>query len=315
MYIVGSTSCGGDVEFNDDVGLDTSQVQDMRSGGGGGVGGRVLLGGGGLGIVGMIIYFVLSQIGGIGGGPAGIGDVGSGQKVDNAKISEQCKTGRDANANHDCALIATINSIQGYWQDQFARSNKTYRKAPTNFFKGGVRTGCGSATSDTGPFYCPADSQVYVDLSFFNDLTSKFGAAGGPFVEAYVLAHEYGHHVQNLLGTSDRVRTRSGPTSDSVRLELQADCYAGVWANHATTTPTASGQPLIKKITDDDIRRALDAASRIGDDYIQRELGGGQVDQSKFSHGSSAQREKWLTTGIKTGNPASCDTFGTSNLG
>jgi predicted metalloprotease len=304
------------VEFNDDVGLDTSQVQDTRSSGGGGIGGRVLAGGGGLGIVGVIIYFVMSQLGGIGGGsPIGLGDVSSGQQVDNAKIAEQCKTGKDANNNHDCALVATINSIQGYWQDQFARSGKTYKKAPTNFFRDGVRTGCGSASSATGPFYCPADSKVYVDLSFFGELQTKFGAAGGPFVEAYVLAHEYGHHVQNLLGTSNRVKTRTGPTSDSVRLELQADCYAGVWANHATTTPTANGKPLIKNITDDDIRRALDAASRIGDDYIQRELGGGQVDQSKFSHGSSAQREKWFTTGIKSGNPANCDTFGTSNLG
>ncbi|MEV4311293.1 neutral zinc metallopeptidase [Actinocrispum sp. NPDC049592] len=306
------------MEFNDDVGLDTSDVQDMRSsGGGGGVGPRVLLGGGGLGIVGLIIYFVMSQLGGIGGGggASGIGNVGSGQSVDNSKISEQCKTGKDANSNHDCALVATINSIQGYWQDQFARTGKTYRKAPTNFFKGGVRTGCGSASSDTGPFYCPADSEVYVDLSFFQELQTKFGAQGGTFVEAYVLAHEYGHHVQNLLGTSNRVKSGSGPTSDSVRLELQADCYAGVWANHATTTPTSSGKPLIKSISDDDISRALDAASRIGDDYIQKELGGGRVDQSKFTHGTSQQREKWFTTGIKSGNPANCNTFDTSNLG
>jgi predicted metalloprotease len=307
------------VEFNDDAGLDTSQVEDMRSSGGGGVGGRVLAGGGGLGIVGLIIYFVMSQFGGIGGGGGGsligLGDVGSGQQVDNAKISEQCKTGKDANSNHDCALVAVINSVQGYWQDQFARSGKTYKKVPTNFFNGGVSTGCGSATSDTGPFYCPADSEVYVDLSFFQELQSKFGAQGGTFVEAYVLAHEYGHHVQNLLGTSDRVKSGSGPNSDSVRLELQADCYAGVWANHATTTPTSNGQPLIKNISQDDISRALDAASRIGDDYIQRELGGGRVDESQFTHGSSAQREKWFTAGIKTGNPTNCDTFNTSNLG
>ena len=154
-----------------------------------------------------------------------------------------------------------------------------------------------------------------MDLSFFQELQSKFGAEGGTFVEAYVLAHEYGHHVQNLLGTNDRVRTSRGPTSDAVRLELQADCYAGVWANHATTTPTANGQPLIKNISDDDIRRALDAASRIGDDFIQRELGGGRVDESQFTHGTSAQREKWFTTGLKSGNPANCDTFQAGNLG
>ncbi|CAM3684121.1 neutral zinc metallopeptidase [Kibdelosporangium persicum] len=308
------------MEFNDDAGLDTSQVEDMRSSGGGGVGGRVLLGGGGLSIVGLIIYFVMSQLGGVGGldgtSASGLGDVGSGQRVDNARISEQCRTGRDANTNHDCALVAVINSVQGYWRDQFARSGQTYQQAPTNFFKGGVRTGCGSATADVGPFYCPADSEVYIDLSFFDQLQSQFGAQGGTFVEAYVIAHEYGHHVQNLLGTSDRVRTQRGPTSDAVRLELQADCYAGVWANHATTTPSANnGQPLIKTITDDDIRRALDAAARIGDDFIQRELGGGQVDESQFTHGTSQQREKWFTTGIRSGNPAECDTFRTTNLG
>nr|WP_042184367.1 neutral zinc metallopeptidase [Kibdelosporangium sp. MJ126-NF4]CEL16252.1 YpfJ protein, zinc metalloprotease superfamily [Kibdelosporangium sp. MJ126-NF4]CTQ94176.1 YpfJ protein, zinc metalloprotease superfamily [Kibdelosporangium sp. MJ126-NF4] len=310
------------MEFNDDAGLDTSQVEDMRSsGGGGGTGGRVLLGGGGLGIVGLIIYLVMSQLGGVGGfdgnsSASGIGDVGNGQKVDNAKLSEQCRTGKDANTKHDCALVAVINSIQGYWQDQFARSGQTYRKAPTNFFKGGVRTACGSATSDVGPFYCPGDSEVYIDLAFFDQLKTQFGAQGGTFVEAYVIAHEYGHHVQNLLGISDRVRTRRGPASDAVRLELQADCYAGVWAKHATTQPSVNGgPPLIKAITDDDIRRALDAASRIGDDFIQRELGGGKVDQSQFTHGTSKQREKWFTTGIRSGNPTECDTFRTNNLG
>jgi uncharacterized protein len=303
------------VEFNDDVSLDTSQVQDMRSDGGG-VGSRVIVGGGGLGLVGLVIYFVMSQFGGLGASsPAGLGSVGSGQQVDNAKIAQQCRTGRDANTNHDCALVATINSIQGYWQDQFARSGRTYRTAPTIFFKGSIRTGCGGATSAAGPFYCPADGKAYVDLSFFDEMTSRFGAAGGQFVEAYVLAHEYGHHVQNQLGTSARVRTRTGPDSDSVRLELQADCYAGVWANHETTTPTAGGQPLIKSITSDDIRRALDAAGRIGDDYIQSELGSGRVDESTFTHGTSAQREKWFTTGLNTGNPAACATFDTRNLG
>jgi predicted metalloprotease len=307
------------VEFNDDAGLDTSQVEDMRSSGGGGTGGRVLLGGGGLGIVGLIIYFVMSQFGGsLGGGLSSapsLGEVPNNQRVDNAKLSEQCKTGRDANTNHDCALVAVVNSVQGYWKDEFARSGQTYQAAPTNFFRGDVNTACGSATSDVGPFYCPGDAEVYVDLSFFQELQTRFGAEGGTFVEAYVLAHEYGHHVQNLLGTSDRVRTRRGATSDAVRLELQADCYAGVWANHATTTPTASGQPLIKNISQDDIRRALDAASRIGDDFIQRELGGGRVDESQFTHGTSAQREKWFTTGIQSGNPANCDTFRASNLG
>ena len=303
------------MEFEDDVSLDTSQVEEL--GGAGGIGSRVLLGGGGLGLVGLVIYFVLSQVGGISiGGPSSTSGVSSGQTVDNGTLSQECRTGRDANTNRDCALVAIINSIQAYWGGEFARSGVTYQSAQTNFFTGGVRTDCGSATSDVGPFYCPADSEVYVDLSFFEELKSRFGAQGGQFVEAYVLAHEYGHHVQNLLGTSNRVRTQQGPSSDAVRLELQADCYAGVWANHATTTPISKGgKPLIRKITDDDVRRALDAAGRIGDDFIQSELGGGRVDESTFTHGTSAQREKWFTTGLNTGEPARCNTFDTQNLG
>ncbi|CCH27513.1 neutral zinc metallopeptidase [Actinosynnema sp. NPDC047251] len=304
------------MQFNEDAELDTSQVSDLR-GGGGGVGGRVALGGGGLGIVGLIIYFVLSQLGGGGQLPTGAGfeDVGRGQQVGSEAIKSKCKTGADANKNADCRAVAFINSIQGYWTDQFARSGRTYQPAQTNFFSGGVQTRCGNATSAVGPFYCPADAQVYIDLVFFQELQQKFGATGGPFVEAYVLAHEYGHHLQNLLGTSDRVRTRSGPKSDSVRLELQADCYAGAWANHATTVPTSSGKPLITGVTQDDIAAALDAAARIGDDFIQKELGGGRIDTTQFTHGTSAQRQKWYTLGYDTGDPARCDTFGTDNLG
>ena len=306
------------MRFDDDAGLDASEVSDLRGAGGGGVGGRVLLGGGGLGVVGLVIYFVLSQLGGVGGSPSsatGLTQLGSGQQVSNGSLAAQCRTGAEANRNHDCAVVAMINSIQDYWTGQFARSGKTYRKATTNFFSGGVRTGCGGATSDTGPFYCPADAEVYIDLSFFNELQQRFGAQGGPFAEAYVLAHEYGHHVQDLLGTSRRVGNDTGPTSGSVRLELQADCYAGVWGNHATTTPSSSGKPLITDVTQDDVKRALDTASRIGDDYIQRNLGNGQVDSSQFTHGTSAQREKWFNTGFSTGDPARCDTFGARSLG
>jgi predicted metalloprotease len=300
------------VQFNEGAELDTSQVTDQR-----GIGGRAALGGGGLGIVGLIIYLVLSQIGGAPQLPAGsgFGDVNQGQQVDSEAIRTKCRTGADANRDADCRAVAFINSIQTFWTDQFARSGATYQPSQTNFFSGSVQTRCGNATSAVGPFYCPADAQVYIDLTFFQELQTKFGAAGGPFVEAYILAHEYGHHVQNRLGTNDRVRTRQGPTSDSVRLELQADCYAGAWAHHATTIPTASGKPLITGVTEQDVANALDAASRIGDDYIQRELGGGRVDTTQFSHGTSAQRQKWYTTGYQTGDPARCNTFDTDNLG
>ncbi|SDZ40504.1 hypothetical protein SAMN05421504_11548 [Amycolatopsis xylanica] len=305
------------MRFDDDSGLDISEIQDSRGeGGGGGIGGRVALGGGGLGIVGLVIYFLFSQFGGGLSQPAGglPGLESGGSTGNNTSLANECKTGKDANTKHDCAIVAIVNSIQDYWTQEFSRSGSTYRKSPTKFFTGGVNTGCGSASSDVGPFYCPADSKVYIDLSFFEELRTRFGAKGGLFTEAYVLAHEYGHHVQNLTGVSKK-GTGTGPTSGSVRLELQADCYAGVWAKHATTTPAESGKPLITDVTQDDISRALDTASRIGDDYIQTKLGGGRVDQSKFSHGSSAQREKWFTTGWETGQPAKCDTFSARDLG
>ncbi|MEU5690937.1 neutral zinc metallopeptidase [Actinosynnema sp. NPDC020468] len=300
------------MQFNEDAELDTSQVNDSR-----GVGGRVALGGGGLGIVGLIIYFVLSQLGGGVQLPSGSGfsDVGNGQQVGSEDIKTKCKTGADANREADCRAVAFINSIQAYWKDQLSRSGTTYQPAQTNFFSGSVQTRCGNASSAVGPFYCPADGQVYIDLTFFQELQTKFGATGGPFVEAYVLAHEYGHHIQNLLGTSDRVTQESGPKSGSVRLELQADCYAGAWANHATSVPTASGKPLITGVTQEDVANALDAAARIGDDYIQSKLGGGRVDTTQFTHGTSAQRQKWYTTGYQTGDPARCNTFDTDNLG
>src|SRR6476469_1233033 len=142
--------------------------------------------------------------------------------------------------------------------------------------------------ADLDALQCPADRESYVDLHFFQELEQRFGAKGGPFARAYVIAHEYGHHVQSLLGTSKRVQAgETGPTSGSVRLELQADCYAGVWANHATSVPTASGRPLITGVTQDDVKAALDTATRIGDDYIQTNLGGGRVNESQFTHGSS----------------------------
>jgi predicted metalloprotease len=269
-----------------------------------------------------VIYFLLSQFGGgispngaSGGSIPGLDRIGSGQQVSDSSISAECKTGADANKNHDCAIVAIVNSVQDYWGSQFSRSGQTYRKAQTNFFDGDVRTACGNATSDVGPFYCPGDSEVYIDLSFFNELTTRFGAQGGLFTEAYVLAHEYGHHVQNLLGTSDRVGTATGATSGSVRLELQADCYAGVWANHATTVPDASGQVLVTEVTNADLQNAVQTAATIGDDYIQTNIAGQQVDSSQFSHGTSAQRQHWLQTGYQSGNPASCNTFDTDSLG
>jgi uncharacterized protein len=297
--------------------LDTSSIQDRR-GSGGARGGRGLaVGGGGLGVVGLIVVVLFQVLGGGGGDAAGVAGalsgLGSGQTADNSALEQSCQDSGDANDSVECAVVADIDSIQDYWT---ATLGSDYQPAVTVFFSGSVQTGCGGATSGSGPFYCPADQQVYIDLTFFDDLRTQFGAAGGAFPNAYVLAHEYGHHVQALLGTNQQVTPgETGPTSGTVRLELQADCYAGTWANHAETVPDESGAPLIADITDDDISRALDTAGRIGDDFIQENLGGGTVDQDTFTHGSSEQRQRWFTTGYRTGDPGQCDTFGTADLG
>jgi len=318
------------MKFNPNARLDTSQVQDRRGGGGGssrggftgggfpGGKGGLAVGGGGLGLLVVAAFVLFGMFSGGGGstGSTGLLQGATGNtSVDNAQLSAACTSGADANQNEDCAAVAIINSVQAYWGDAFATSGGTYREADTVFYSGSTRTGCGTGTSGMGPFYCPADQQVYIDLSFWDELRTTFGANDAPFTQAYVLAHEYGHHVQNLLGTSDRVGTATGATSGSVRLELQADCYAGVWAKHATTVPGADGQILITEITDADLANAVQTAGAIGDDYIQTNLAGQQVDTSQFSHGSSAQRQKWLLAGYRSGDPAACNTFDTDQLG
>jgi predicted metalloprotease len=304
------------VQFDEGDSLDTGNVQDRR-GFGGGTG--LAIGGGGIGIVGVIVYLlvqVLAGGSGGGGGQAATGSVldglGSGQTADGQELASSCRTGADANAKRECAVVADIQSIQDYWGSVLG---SRYTKADTVFFSGSTDTGCGAASSGMGPFYCPADGLVYIDLSFYDDLKTRFGAEGGTFVDAYVLAHEYGHHVQDLLGTESKVQSGvTGAKSGSVRLELQADCFAGTWAHSAETTPDASGRPLVRDITADDISRALDTAGRIGDDYIERNLGGGQVDPNSFTHGTSAQRQRWFSKGYTSGDRNSCDTFSASTL-
>ena len=305
------------MRFRESGRLDTSSVQDRRGAGGGR---GLAVGGGGLGLVGIIVVVLVQVLGGGGSGGGSVagalgslGDLGSGQTADNSQLAQDCQTVGDANDSVECAVVADIDSIQDYWGQQLGGR---YTPVQTVFFSDSVQTACGGATSGSGPFYCPGDQLVYIDISFFDDLQTQFGAEGGAFVNAYVLAHEYGHHVQDLLGTNQQVTPgETGPTSGSVRLELQADCYAGTWADHAETVPDESGQPLITDITDDDVSRALDTAGRIGDDFIQQNLGSGRVDQGSFTHGSSEQRQRWFTTGYSTGDPAQCDTFGTDDLG
>ncbi|MGW2597505.1 KPN_02809 family neutral zinc metallopeptidase [Streptomyces klenkii] len=294
------------MQFDDDAGLDTSQVQDQR--GGRIPGGGVTIGGG---IVGLIAL-VLGLFFGIGPQELGLTSepAPGGTASSDAQVNQHCRTGRDANTREDCRIVAVVNSAQSFWSQEFARRSGTYTPASTVFFTGQVRTACGNASSAVGPFYCPGDRKVYLDLGFFNELRTKFGASGGPFAEAYVVAHEYGHHIQNLMGTLGRAQDRrTGAGSNSVKVELQADCYAGVWARHATTTPEKStGRPLISKLTKADIDDGLSAAAAVGDDRIQEKFQG-RVTPESWTHGSAAQRQQWFNTGYSTGDMARCDTF------
>ncbi len=278
------------MRFNEGATLDPGQVQDSRGRGRG-----LAIGGGGLGIVGVLIALLM------GASPADLLGGPSSSSVDSTKIQNECRTGADANRSDDCEVVGVVNSVQAYWTSAF----RGYQEAPTRLFTGGVNTGCGGASSDVGPFYCPLDQTIYIDLSFFEVLKSRFGANGGPFARAYVIAHEYGHHVQNLDGTSDRVQRARGETgeqSPSVRLELQADCYAGVWAKNAVATG------VIESLTEADIADGLSAAAAVGDDRIQSKAEG-RVAPESWTHGSAAQRQRWFTNGYTTGRPAACNTF------
>ncbi|GAA0723418.1 neutral zinc metallopeptidase [Dactylosporangium roseum] len=310
------------MEFNDDADLDTSQVNDRRGSGGGGFGGGgglggipIPIGGGKGGLIITIIILAVVICGG--GGLFGRGLLGGGDdQADNTNINKQCdKSNPNRFKNADCRNVLYINSVQAYWKSELpAAFGKQYEQAKTNFFSGAVNTGCGQADSGVGPFYCPADRQVYIDLTFYNELSNRFGASG-EFAAPYVIAHEYGHHVQNLLGTNARAQqgAQQGSDSASVRLELQADCYAGTWANHATETKDPQGDALFKSITESDIAEAIQAAEAIGDDTIQKRSGG-RVNPDAFTHGTSAQRKRWFLQGYNTGDPRQCDTFNTSNL-
>jgi uncharacterized protein len=283
--------------FNPNAELDPSQVTDIR---GRRIGGRgVAIGGGTIGIILTIAYLLL------GGNPADLG-IGTENPAivepGNSALTTECRTGQDANQRADCRIVGYVNSIQAFWKQEFSRVGDRYEPSNTVLYTDGVNTGCGAATSQVGPFYCPPDKRVYLDLGFFNDLQTRFGAKGGPFAEAYVVAHEYGHHVQDLTGNLSGGSGQSGAEGESVRTELQADCLAGVWANHASETG------FLKALTDADIAQGLDAASAVGDDRIQAETQG-QVNPETWTHGSSAQRQHWFLQGYQQGTAAECDTF------
>ena len=287
------------MDFDDRARLDTSRVADARGRRGGG-GRGLAVGGGGLGLVGLLVALLLgvdpSQLTGDGstGGPS------DEAVVSTSDLAQRCRTGADADRDEDCRVVAIDNSLESFWSGAV----RGFRPATTQIFSGSTTTGCGSATAAVGPFYCPPDQGIYLDLGFFDELRTTYGARGGDFAQAYVLAHEYGHHVQTLTGQSERSRQlpdQTGPQGASTRLELQADCYAGVWAANAQRDGFVT-------FDDTDVAEGLSAAAAVGDDRIQ-EAARGRVDPESWTHGSAAQRQRWFTTGLRSGDPADCDTF------
>ncbi|NUR80644.1 MAG: hypothetical protein HOQ21_09405 [Dermatophilaceae bacterium] len=317
------------MSFNDNAQLDTSQVESGGSGGlgggGGGFPGGIQVGGG---IGGLILLVLMLIFGGgkiLGGGDSG-GSAGGlqSQQLDSSQVAaagqvnrnqfSQCKTGADANKNDVCLIVATVNSVQDYWQKTLPKYQMNYEPVRTVIYQGQTQSGCGTANSQVGPFYCPLDSKVYVDASFFQELQSKFGADGGQLAKEYVIAHEYGHHIQNLLGILNRAQQDpQGPNSGAVRVELMADCLAGTWVKHATETTDATGTPLLKAITEQDIKSALAAASAVGDDRIQEKMQG-RVTPENWTHGSAEARMNWFSQGWQTGDINQCNTFGVDTV-
>jgi predicted metalloprotease len=273
--------------------LDPGQVQDRR-----GMGGRGLAVGG----VGTIIVLAAALLFNVDLSGLGLEQIGSGGGTaanPSSDLQTACRTEQDANTREDCQIVGFVNSIQAYW----SAALEGYTEADTVLFEGGVDTACGQASSAVGPFYCPNDQTVYLDLGFFDQLQQQFGAEGGPLARGYVLAHEYGHHVQNLTGQLSP-GGGTGAESQAVRTELQADCYGGVWAANADESTQ-----IVLQITDAQISQALDAAAAVGDDRIQEQVQG-QVNPETWTHGSSEQRQHWFRVGYESGDPNQCDTSG-----
>ena len=298
------------MDFDESDHANTGQIEDRRGAGGGLRGGPIAVGAGGLGVVGLVITLLLSFLGKGGGGVPGF-DPNSVSNIDAtgaastpaSEIGTSCKGVTSSTDNATFIACANTN-IQSFWTKTFADSGQQYTETKLVLFTQGTQSGCGQASAETGPFYCPLDQKVYLDLEFFKVLASSLGGPNTDFAQAYVLAHEIGHHLQTLLGTESQVRDAqqrnpSQRNALSVRLELQADCFAGVWGNSAFKS---------QKVEEAEITDALNAAASVGDDRIQKSTTG-RVNPESFTHGTSAQRQSWFRKGFDSGDPDACDTF------
>jgi predicted metalloprotease len=288
--------------FNDDSQLQGGKVKRR--------GRTTAVAGGGVGVV-AIIVFLISQftnvdLSGVTGGDGGLTQIQGGGTT--AEPVTECRTGRDANASVDCRMEGAAESLDAYWTTESRQLGIAYTTPEFYLFDGSTDTACGTASASTGPFYCPPDRAIYLDTAFYDDLQAKYGSSGGPLAQMYVVAHEWGHHVQQLQGTfADTDRSGTGASSGSVRVELQADCYAGAWVGDAATTKSANGETFFEPFTRAQISDALSAASAVGDDSIQ-ERSSDRVDPDSFTHGSSEQRQHWFERGYEQG-AVTCDTL------
>lgn len=305
------------MSFNDNIRLDTSQV---RSGGGGGRPGGMVVGGGLGGILLLILalFFGIdpSQLptGGTSTTGQDTGQVGTGGEAD-PNAFDKCQTGADANRDVECRVIGTVNSVQAFWGSELPRYGKQWQPTKTVLYQGVTQSACGTASNQVGPFYCPLDQMVYIDADFFALLTQRFGADDGALAQEYVVAHEYGHALQDQLGLLGRAQQDpQGAQSGAVRVELMADCLAGVWAHHASTVPDPqTGTPFLKPLTQSDINSALSAAAAVGDDQIQEKTTG-RVNPENWTHGSAQARQNWFMQGFNSGDLNKCDTFAVARV-
>lgn len=284
---------------------ENANIGSGRASRGGGGGGGMAVGGG----LGALLLALIVML--FGGDPGQVLGGGESQQPQSENVDlAECQTGADANDNVECRMKGTMVSLEDYWSQVLPDA------APTNaiLFSGQVQTQCGAATSQVGPFYCPLDQRIYLDTTFFNQLESQLGSDGGNLSQMYVLAHEYGHHIQNYTGALQySQQDPRGPESGAVRVELQADCFAGAWAGNAAKTTDESGETLLEPLTREDVESALSAASAVGDDSIQEQMQG-QVTPHTWTHGSSEQRMGWFMRGYDSTDPNQCDTLNASSV-